>query len=90
MYVHRNKAQLCAYMRNEMALHYNENFIYINGRPVGNTQDVSTDELEACGFVRITNDFNDSAFDIVSVAEVKAGNAKGAPKAPGKNGPVPV
>lgn len=73
-----------------MALHYNDNFIYINGRPVGPAEGVDPKELEACGFVRITMDFNDSAFDIIAVADAKAENRKGGPKAPGKDGPVVV
>ena len=73
-----------------MALHYNDTFIYINGRPVGPMEGVDSKELEACGFVRITKDFNESAFDIINAAEVKAGSRKNGPKAPGKDGPVIV
>lgn len=71
-----------------MTLHYNDNFIYINGRPVGHTEGVSKAELEACGFVRITKDFNENSFDVVNAADVKAAATKAAPKTPGKDGPV--
>ena len=73
-----------------MAMHFNDNFIYINGRPVGHIEGVDIKELEDMGFTRITKDFNDNAFDVVQVAETKADNRKGGPKAPGKDGPVIV
>lgn len=40
---------------------YNDQFIFVNERPVGYSKDVDTKELERNGFVKITGPFNEKA-----------------------------
>lgn len=69
-------------------MHYNNCFIYVNGRPVGYVDGFKEEELQAQGFSRITSDFNEGAFEMVEGPKAAETTRKPAPKAPGANGPV--
>lgn len=62
--------------------HYNDEFIFVNDRPVGYSKDVSIEELERHGFTRITVPFNEKAGAVDKAARRSVPVASAAPKKP--------
>lgn len=71
-------------------MHFNHMFIFVNGRPVGYTDEIGQDQLEAAGFTRISKDFNEEVFGPTPAAGVRKAVAKSEGRGPQSGGPVPA
>lgn len=71
-------------------MHYNLTFIFINGRPVGYTDQIGHEQLEAAGFTRLSKDFTDEAFGPAPAMATRPVVAKKEGRGQQPGGPVPA